>query len=199
MLIAFCGLPASGKTTLAAKIFANFKQLELKSELVVEQARFYIANKRINEQLPLDSKILLTDSDQLKIMDMQQKMENTMKYGTSLDTLIVSDSSTVNAALYLTESSFNKFKPVIVESLKRYDQILFCHSFLDDVDESDLNRIHSREQILALKPRSLELLKLCKENNRNTFELLGAMSLEAKYKEACSAILDTHLLLQKCS
>ena len=47
MYVNFIGAPCSGKTTSAAKLFAELKEMGLEVEFVSEYARLYIAKKRI--------------------------------------------------------------------------------------------------------------------------------------------------------
>ncbi len=198
MLIGFVGLPNSGKTSIAAKVFCHFKELSINTELIVEQARFYIANKRIKDKLSLEAKLALADKDQFAIFKMQKEVESIMKNGCTRNTIIISDSSTVNIGLYL-ENFNEEIRKVIANSAKDYDAIIFCHPFDIKEELEDPNRVHDLNQIKALSSRSKEILKICKENNPNTFDILGTLPLETRYRDVCSLVLNTQLEILKRS
>jgi len=46
MFVGFVGSPLSGKTTVAAKVFAKLKKAGMPVEFIPEQSRFYIAQAR---------------------------------------------------------------------------------------------------------------------------------------------------------
>lgn len=192
MLIGFLGLPNSGKTTIAAKLFAHLKENASTSELIVEQARFYIAKKRLESP---NSPLLLDDKDQMAIAALQNKYETLMSKACSPDTYIVSDSSVINSSLYVSKDLWEKqyYKDALAIQAKKYDLLLYCHPF--DLEEfpKDSNRVHTREDVVNLHKRASELLQLLKKSDINIKELLGSYPLEARCKESYLVVSEEYL------
>lgn len=122
MLISFIGAPASGKTTVAALVFADLKEAGVNVEFVPEQARVYIAEKRLRWKKrdlaypPLEG-FSLDDGDQIEIMRRQINAENVF-FEAYPETVIVTDSSPLNALLYMSENC-RKTNPFVTTAILR--------------------------------------------------------------------------------
>jgi nicotinamide riboside kinase len=148
MLIGMIGAPCSGKTTVAAKLFAELKDLGLPTDYVAEQARFYIANKRfLQKKSGGGEEVILSDEDQLAIARQQFRHELVMS---DPRTILITDSSVLNSLLYMSDE-FRKSEEV--QSLARaaaarYDVLFICHP-VQRPDGTDPNRIH--DETFSLK------------------------------------------------
>lgn len=143
MLISILGCPCSGKTTTAAMAFAYLKEKSILSEFVPEQARFYIANKKVTQNLTPNDKITLTDQDQINIMEIQLLTEQVMSKSTTKDTIIICDSSAINSLFYMSETALNTehVKTLINQALNQYDAVYYARN-LNQFILDDSNRIH---------------------------------------------------------
>jgi predicted ATPase len=152
MLISFIGAPCSGKTTSAARLFADLKDLGYPAEFVAEAARLYIAKKKNHYG---DTSFSLSDVDQLMILSLQKSAEETMNHRGSL---VVTDSSVFNTLLYLSDESQEdpKVREDISSAKKRYDLIFRCPPVKAST-ECDPNRVHSFEESLGLNNRLTEI------------------------------------------
>ncbi len=198
MLVGFIGAPISGKTTIAAKMFATLKEQGNAAELIVEEARHYIAKLRYDNQMSPNDKVTLDDTDQLKITGAQKEREDMMKYGCGYDTIIVSDSSVFNTALYLSNGFLDVPDRPFFKNLKgHYDLLFYCHPIPVKTLPDDPNRIHNLEEIRKLQIKSLKLLNILKRLDIKVVELLGSLSLEQRYNDACSATMSHYLEMAK--
>jgi hypothetical protein len=193
MLIGFIGTPCSGKTTIAAKLFASMKEIGMKTELIVEQARTYIANKRFQEGISYKEKVILTNEDQLSIYKLQSALEFKMKNSCSPDTVIITDTCAFNAGIYTDETfELNHDRKFFTNAVGHYDLIFYCHPINLRFLPEDSNRIHSLEEIQKLDKRTLEVIDACHKNNFNVFDLLGSLSLEQRYLKASHEIMELY-------
>jgi hypothetical protein len=198
MLVGFIGAPISGKTTIAAKMFSTLKEQGNSAELIVEEARHYIARYRYSNKLSHKDPITLTDDDQLRIASKQKEIEEVMKYGCGFDTIIVSDSSIFNTALYLSNGFLDVPDRPFFKALKgHYDVLFYCHPIPVKVLPDDPNRIHDLEHIKRIQEKSVKLLNILKGLNIKVVELLGSLTLEQRYQDACSATMDHYLEVAK--
>lgn len=195
MLVGFLGVPCSGKTTIAAKLFANLKELGgMKSEIIVEQARHFIAEKRFNEKLSHLDPIILTEENQIEIYSKQRQLETIMKSSCSNDTIIVSDGSAFNTAIYLSDEFIaNPNRPFFTDLSHHYDILFYCHPLNLKTLPEDPNRIHNLEQIIKLEEKSKKILNILRSSNVNVKELLGTLSVEQRYLSAVSQIMDLYV------
>jgi tRNA uridine 5-carbamoylmethylation protein Kti12 len=144
MLINFIGAPCSGKTTTAAMVFAEFKERGITCEFIVEQARFYIAEKRLKQK----ENFKLTTSDQYKMMSKQFKIEQCMVQA-STGAIVISDSSPLNGLLYV-----KKFTKDILELVDKVNQNLgltfYCPPVNPQLGLKDPNRVHTYEDSVII-------------------------------------------------
>jgi hypothetical protein len=161
MLIGFIGAPCTGKTTTAARLFAELKELGFPAEFVAERARRYIAKRRKAWATGTPSGFVpdLSDVDQILIADDQQIEEDIMN---EKGMLCVTDSCAVNAILYMankpeTEANIEWFK----RKAERYDVVFVCGALSSYrvADKCDPNRVHTLDesQVLADKIDSVVL------------------------------------------
>jgi hypothetical protein len=140
MLIAFVGTPCSGKTTTAARVFADLKDAGYPAEFLPETARLYIAERRM---VKCDS-TPLADCDQDIIFTRQSEMEELL-YLSSPESIIVADSAAVNALLYMTEARRASAMLTASEArmaAARYTLVFRCHP-VQAGTMYDPNRVHS--------------------------------------------------------
>lgn len=184
MLIGFVGCPASGKTTLSSRVFAELKSMSMTSEYIPEQARFYIAEKRYESNQGRGSKVVLADYDHFSIMSRQQILEKRMLLSTSEGAVVVSDGCTLNSLLYMSDEARSRpgVRELVEECKSMYD-ILFYTSPVR-FGRVDNNRIHSEQESLSLDSKILPLLK---ELGLGCIKLNG--DHDTRYREAIQTVL----------
>jgi nicotinamide riboside kinase len=197
MLVAFVGPPCSGKTTTAARLFADLKERGLPVEFLAEYARMYIAQKRWlqgGDMAPLD------DNDQFGIFWEQDKHEMVMSADPT--SLVIADSSAVSALLYMTDEFIeaeSKREPVFgvpnaiekaKRAAKRYDIIFRCSPVKPGV-VYDPNRVHSYEQSVELGHRITKVFDLVGVDPKKVFPLFGDTKM--RVSEAGSIVMRAHL------
>lgn len=140
MLVGFIGSPCSGKTTTAAKLFAELKDMGLPAEYVAERARFHISRKKFIIRQKGYGDFSLTDEDQISIANSQFLDEKIMKAD---DIIVVTDSCVLNSLLYMTEETRNRedIKQFMQDALKEYDIIFICAP-VNRPKGKDPNRVH---------------------------------------------------------
>lgn len=146
-LFNFIGCPQSGKTTIAALLFAGLKEVGMVAEFSPEQARFYIAQQRVIQGLRPEQKLVLTDSDQLNIMRAQVEVDEVLVKSCGPKVFIIGDSSPFNSMLYMSP----EFRESVeVQELAHRAQNITTASFLaemlDRPFELDPNRVHDESQ-----------------------------------------------------
>lgn len=137
MLVNFIGAPCSGKTTIAAGVFAAMKEQGLDVEFLTEKAREHIARKRYLFHDPV-----LTDHDQYGIMLDQAEAQ---KYLDRPSTMVVCDSDPLLTMLYMSEE-FRKTLSVVflAQTVAENSGILFyCPPLPSYTVEG--NRIHDAQ------------------------------------------------------
>ena len=145
------GSPRSGKTTVAARVFSNLKEASFNCEFVPEQARLYIAEKRVNSNLQPSDKLTLSDQDQVNIMAKQFLYQQLMLKACGDGAIIVTDSSPLNALLYMTEDckNTNTVKELVKQTLQLETLFFYCAP-VEWLGGLDPNRIHTKEQSLTI-------------------------------------------------
>jgi hypothetical protein len=161
MIIEFLGCPRSGKTTTAARVFANLKEAGFNCEFIPEQARFYIASKRVAFGLKPTDQLTLDDIDQCNIMEKQFDAQNLMLQSCGKDALIVTDSSILNSMLYMSprfrehgdvDNDKARAKRIleITDEYFKQPKMTFYSKPVEWVGGLDPNRVHTREQSEAI-------------------------------------------------
>lgn len=143
MLLSFIGAPCSGKTTVAALVFAALKDAGQAVEFVPEKAREYIAEYRVkHDQFPPQS-VTLTDVDQLAIMHRQVACEENFSDACS-QSIIVADSSPLNTLLYMSEETrqLAEVKDLVRIHLSLNPTVLYCPPLSSSYWPYDPGRIH---------------------------------------------------------
>lgn len=182
MLITFVGAPIAGKTTTAARLFADLKEQGHPVEFLSEYARTYIAEKRLQLGDRFEG---LSDLDQVAIMDAQTKAEAILSADPR--SLVVADSCAISALLYMSNNfiAHEGVKPPgetlnVVErarqAAKRYDLIFVC-SPVRAGTTYDPNRIHSYEQSLELDRRVDFIFRVTQVDTNRVHRLFGDTSL----------------------
>jgi nicotinamide riboside kinase len=188
MLVGMVGSPCSGKTTTAAKLFAELKDLGLPTDYVAEQARFYIANKRFLQRKGGGGEdISLTDEDQLAIARQQFRHELVMS---DPRTILITDSSVLNSLLYMSEE-FRKSEDVqslAKAAAARYDLLFICHP-VKRPDGIDPNRIHDETLSLQIHDRIDAILYEVVAEGRVGYQSLVGPS-KIRLQEALSTTLE---------
>jgi len=159
MLINFIGSPSSGKTTTAAMLFASLKEAGVLCELSGEQARLYIARKKLQLALTPEQFPPLDDSDQFAIMRQQLEVDETFVTSCGPKVLVISDSSPINSLLYM--SSARRTAAEVQEYVARSLSITsatFLAAPISRVWSVDPNRVHSQEQSQAVQRQIPELI-----------------------------------------
>jgi hypothetical protein len=152
MNVSFVGCPCSGKTTTAAMVFAYLKEAGLPVEFVPEYARQYIAQRRLEQGLSPQDQLKLTDQDQIAIMAKQADMEWTMSKVCGPNVVVVSDSSPLNALLYMRpEARKHSVVRLVLETRVLPVTDLVCYaSPIGGQSILDPNRVHDQQQSLLI-------------------------------------------------
>jgi hypothetical protein len=148
MFVGFIGAPNSGKTTIAAKVFADLKQSgQPDVEFVAEEARRYIAQRIFS-----GNKNPLTAFDQQKIFGLQRDLEQMMVQVIGPDGILVSDSCALNSLWYMnTEDRADEIfeQDAYIKWLNK-NAILFYCSPIGIMNQIDTLRLHNAKQSAAI-------------------------------------------------
>lgn len=160
MFINFIGCPQSGKTTTAAMCFASLKETGVVTEFSSEQARFYIARQRVEQQLQPEDNLSLTDEDQFQIMKAQVERDSILVKACGPRVVIISDSSPLNSLLYMTPEfrADRRVQSLWDKSLQITDVSFYAHPIYKPY-LNDPNRIHTEAQSRAIDQMIPEMLK----------------------------------------
>lgn len=112
-------------------------------EFITEQARLYIAEKRFDLDNPQEH-IVLDDNDQIKILKQQKHVESVFVKTASPDSLVITDSSVINAFLYMSEEVRASAVSLVKDHIGLYD-LVFYSKPVDEFLEEDLNRVHDQK------------------------------------------------------
>lgn len=158
MLIGFIGAPCSGKTTTAARLFAELKDNGTPAEFITEEARMYIAVKRLECQ-DRGGTFTLNDQDQFSISGNQFDKEYTM-IRAAPTSVVVSDSCVLNSSLYMSDDFYRSsvVKNRMEAALANYDLLFVCAPVRLS-NSLDSNRVHDKAQILVIQSKIDKLLQ----------------------------------------
>jgi hypothetical protein len=154
MLVSLVGSPCSGKTTAAARAFVSLKEQGIVAEFISEQARWYIAKKRFDLKMLPHESLALCGFDQIEIMQQQLAVEQTLKHASGPSVIVVSDSSALNALLYMDEDTRARpeVKEMTLRALSIYDAVFYLKP-LDFFPTNDPNRLHDKNFALEFDNR----------------------------------------------
>jgi predicted ATPase len=170
MLIAFLGSPGSGKTTIAARLFADLKDSGLPAEFLPEVARRHIVKARFENP---SEPVTLDDKDQLAIFKEQFTWENMYVKASGKDSLVVTDASCLNTLLYFSEEfEFSKVDRAVKHACKHYDLVFLCEP-LPDITDDDPNRIHDQQESLEIHRKLDKLVRTTPLRDLNIIRLEG--------------------------
>jgi hypothetical protein len=162
MIINFIGSPCSGKTTTAASLFAKMKEDGHSAEFLTEQARLHIAARRYMLKLKPEDPLELDDMDQQNIMFAQLQYETMLQDVCGPDMTIVTDSSFLNALLYVSEEGKSRYLKEYIERLveehNKYDRLIFVCPAVKPSVGYDPNRVHSEAQSKIVEAKIPEML-----------------------------------------
>jgi predicted ATPase len=164
MLVRFIGAPISGKTTVAAQVFAQLKLSgQPNVEFVAEQARLFIAERKANflegQELPP-----LTDDDQMSILQKQLKIEEMMEHSVGRDGIVITDSSIFNSFWYMSDSFLlHALNDVQIyhhlETYKDPHNLLFLCAPLPVMVQADRNRLHSPKESRGIHDKIMAMIR----------------------------------------
>lgn len=165
MIIGFLGAPNSGKTTIAARVFAELKQAgQPDVEFVAEEARRYIAEKRFETGESPN----LTDDDQIAIFRRQLRSEMVMHTAIGEHGILVTDSSALNSLWYMSNElaanylQRNTEGSAYFHDFIRYHGLLFYCSPVGIVNTAlpDHLRLHNKSQSVAIDDKIASFIHL---------------------------------------
>jgi nicotinamide riboside kinase len=163
MLVRFIGAPISGKTTVAAQVFAQLKLSgQPNVEFVVEQARTFIAERKyglLDAQTPT-----LNDNDQLQILRRQMQAEEVMEHSVGRDGVVITDSSIFNSFWYMSDAFLVQTlnDPQIHHHLETYKDphnLLFLCAPIPVMVQADRNRLHNSKESRAIHDKIMYMVK----------------------------------------
>lgn len=176
MLFNFIGCPQSGKTTTAAMAFASLKENGFITEFSSEQARLYIANRRVHLNLKPQDSFKLTDVDQLNIMESQLRIDETLVKACGPDVFIISDSSPLNSVLYMSPE-FRR-RPEVIQMVKRSVELTTTFFYMHPITQGwswDPNRVHNFEESMKIDHLIPQLLAELPDLNLKTVPVFGTV------------------------
>jgi predicted ATPase len=179
MLYQLVGSPGSGKTTIAANIFAALKTRGFPAEFIAEKAREVIAHRKSHG-------MVLDESMQDSIVESQYRAE--IDFAKSTDAPVICDSSLLLTYLYVRNPELNpliKKLDHLMEDVSRYINTIFYCPLSNviqygEYSKNDSNRIHSVKESDEIDHKIPELLKT-KVPNTRVIVLTGGI-------QACTAL-----------
>ncbi len=146
LVINLIGGPCSGKSTIAAELFARLKKMGIKTELVPEYVkdRIYEENQTITKH-----QIAIFGMEHYNISNKIGKVD-----------VIVHDGSFINNILYKSEEN-KEFDNLIVSEYHKFNNLDFFVK-RGNIEFEDYGRIHNYEQSLKLDEQIKELYKQSK-------------------------------------
>lgn len=162
LVINLIGGPCSGKSTVAAELFARLKKMGIHCELVSEyiKDRIYEENKTMPK-----SQIAIFGMEHYNISTKIGKVD-----------VIVHDGSFLNNVIYKQEEN-KEFDNLIISEYKKFDNLDFFIK-RGNIEFEDYGRIHNLKQ-------SKELDKIIKE----TYERYGLSYIEVEARDAVDKMI----------
>lgn len=147
MKVTFIGCASSGKTTTAAMVFSELKRNGIVCEFISEQARIYIARKRLS-----NPKFYPSDEDQIEIMKQQQELIRIMENSTiEAGAIVICDSSPLNALLYMSpEARDSQEVQELIREFEVDPGLTFYSPPVPRNYSVDPNRVHTEAQSLTI-------------------------------------------------
>jgi nicotinamide riboside kinase len=162
LVINLIGGPCSGKSTVAAELFARLKKMGIKTELVSEYIKDRIYEE--NKTMP-NNQIAIFGMEHYNISNKIGKVE-----------VIVHDGSYINNIIYKTE--YNKeFDDLIISEYKKFNNLDFFIK-RGNIEFESYGRIHNLKQ-------SKELDRIIKE----TYDNYGLTYIEVESRDAVDKII----------
>ena len=146
LVINLIGGPCSGKSTVAAELFARLKKMGIKTELVSEYIKDRIYEE--NKTMP-NNQIAIFGMEHYNISNKLGKVE-----------VIVHDGSFINNILYKKEDN-QEFDNLIVSEYHKFNNLDFFIK-RGNIEFEDYGRIHNYEQSLELDEKIKQLYNNCK-------------------------------------
>lgn len=170
MYIGFLGAPSSGKTTTAARVFAELKESGLVVEFLSEQARMYIAALRKASFF-----FKLEDSDQIAIMKQQNYWEEILESSIrENDGILITDSCSLNSLFYMTEPP----EYWTVDYYQRKDALLYYAPPLPLFQREDPLRIHNKAESAIIEDKIRDFVNT-NSHKLNIRHLDGSLRMRA--------------------
>jgi adenylate kinase family enzyme len=191
MLINFLGAPSSGKTTIAANVFARLKAMGVSAEFIAERAREVIAKYKMQGK-PLD----LNDEMQNEIFLAQYDAE--MAFATGTENPIICDSSALLTLAYMSDGYAERHVKVIehiVESITPKMDIVFYCPLVKRENLRDSNRIHNFAQSEEVD-KKIRLLIKERLTGKKVVVLSGTIE-DMTYQVICEIMSKKNHLTQK--
>jgi nicotinamide riboside kinase len=162
LVINLIGGPCSGKSTVAAELFARLKKMGVKTELVSEYIKDRIYEE--NKTMP-NNQIARFGMEHYNISNKLGKVE-----------VIVHDGSFINNILYKKEDN-QEFDNLIVSEYHKFNNLDFFIK-RGNIEFEDYGRIHNYEQSLELDEKIKQLYNNC-----------GADFIEVESRDAVDKII----------
>jgi len=157
LVINLIGGPCSGKSTVAAELFARLKKMGIKTELVSEYIKDRIYEE--NKTMP-NNQIAIFGMEHYNISNKLGKVE-----------VIVHDGSFINNILYKKEEN-KEFDKLIISEYHKFNNLDFFIK-RGNIEFEDYGRIHNYEQSLELDEKIKQLY------NRSNAEFIEVESRDA--------------------
>lgn len=156
--------------------FASLKETGIIAEFSSEQARVYIAHKRVLLGLKPEDHLQLSDKDQLDIMGRQLEIDETLVKSCGPDVIIISDSSPLNSVLYMSHEC--RCRPEVMDMVKHSLSLTTTSFYMHPIyrgwsNQRDPNRIHDYSQSQEIDLLIPKLLAELPELNLKTVPVFG--------------------------